>query len=647
MTTIAGRFKILLLFALIFAFIPSQSLYSRNARTSIDSLLSMLGRSEGVDRAMIMDTLSREYSLSDYAKSLEYALKMYHLSLELGNIPLQQKAVRNCAWSYFDLSKYDSVLFYAEKIPPLVKKHKNDRMMASYYLLLSELDYNSGDNTAGIKHCKGALNLYEKLGDSNRMARVFSDLSHFYVDKGEFDSAMYYAINALKSREKLGDTLRIVASIGALSNIYISMKDENSAKNCFFRMKDLMQNHPNTHTYFQILGAIAGVYNNMNMADSALYFYKISLSAVRKSGNQLALAKTLTNIGECYINQGDYQQAIHSFREAKSIYAKVDAPKYCCFINLSFGHIYLATNSLDSSEIYLKKALECSFSIDYVSVYERALKTLYGLYETKGDFHSALTYYKKYNTYYDSIRSADIQLRLAELETKYETEKKEQEILKMKHEQEIHKTRETALTAGIAGIIIIFLLIIIGIWQKRRKDKLIHKQKELMYVQEQKLADAALEKSKLKEEELQQTLVYKSRQLSSHALHMMQKNSLLQEIQEELKGLSEHAEEKGDVKRINFLLNQSLRSDKDWDVFKLYFDEINPNFFNQLKDINPELTSNDLRLSALIQLNMNSKEMASVLNISPNSIKSARYRLKKKLALDAEADLEHFIRNLV
>ena len=192
------------------------------------------------------------------------------------------------------------------------------------------------------------------------------------------------------------------------------------------------------------------------------------------------------------------------------------------------------------------------------------------------------------------------------------------------------------------------MLIFVGIWQKRKKDRQIHLQKELFHKKENELATAELEKSKAKEEELQQSILYKSKQLSTHALHMMQKNTMLHEIQTDIKSLSKKAsvDDKPNYKRINLQINQSLRSQKDWDVFKLYFEDVNRNFYKKLKEINPELTTNDHRLCALIKLNMTSKEMASVLNVAPNSIKSARYRLKKKLGLDVEADLEEFIKGL-
>ena len=133
-----------------------------------------------------------------------------------------------------------------------------------------------------------------------------------------------------------------------------------------------------------------------------------------------------------------------------------------------------------------------------------------------------------------------------------------------------------------------------------------------------------------------------------HALHMMQKNTILQDIQGSIKEISRKvvSEDRSQLKSLNVQINQSLRADKDWDLFRMYFQDINSNFYEQLKQTSSDLTTHDHRLCALIKLNMNSKEMASVLNVAPNSIKSSRYRLKKKLGLNIEADLEEFIRSM-
>jgi len=97
-----------------------------------------------------------------------------------------------------------------------------------------------------------------------------------------------------------------------------------------------------------------------------------------------------------------------------------------------------------------------------------------------------------------------------------------------------------------------FVLVIVDIWMKRKKDKQIHRQKEIVHKKEKELANAELEKSRLKEKEFRQSILYKSKQLSTHALHMMQKNTMLHEMQTDMKTLS-----KKQASMINQILNVS------------------------------------------------------------------------------------------
>jgi hypothetical protein len=129
---------------------------------------------------------------------------------------------------------------------------------------------------------------------------------------------------------------------------------------------------------------------------------------------------------------------------------------------------------------------------------------------------------------------------------------------------------------------------------------------------------------------------------------MMQKNQLLQELKTDLKGIAKTSlpESKQSLKMLTKNIERGLRSDNDWDVFKKYFEEVNQDFFTKLTDINSEITGADFKIAALVKLNLNIKESASILNIEPNSIKSARYRLRKKLNLKGEDSLGDFVRSL-
>ena len=235
-----------------------------------------------------------------------------------------------------------------------------------------------------------------------------------------------------------------------------------------------------------------------------------------------------------------------------------------------------------------------------------------------------------------------------EIESKYQIAKKEQQIKNLEYNKKIQKSKSNLLLGGLIAAGIFILLILFFFYQKRKKDKALLKQKEIVFNKEQQLAKMKLEKAQLKEAELQKEIIFKSKQLTTHALHMMQKNQLLQELKTDLKNIAKNSssESKQNLKMLAKNIERGLRSDNDWEVFKKYFEEVNQDFYHKLTKINPEIKGSDFKIAALIKLNLNIKESASILNIEPNSIKSARYRLRKKLNLRGEDSLGDFIRNL-
>jgi len=95
--------------------------------------------------------------------------------------------------------------------------------------------------------------------------------------------------------------------------------------------------------------------------------------------------------------------------------------------------------------------------------------------------------------------------------------------------------------------------------------------------------------------------------------------------------------------RISQLVKENLSLDKDWDQFKLHFEEVNPGFFYNLKENYPELSQNDLKLCAYYRINLNSKEISRILNVSPAAVQKSRYRLRKKMNIPSEMELHGFV----
>lgn len=99
-------------------------------------------------------------------------------------------------------------------------------------------------------------------------------------------------------------------------------------------------------------------------------------------------------------------------------------------------------------------------------------------------------------------------------------------------------------------------------------------------------------------------------------------------------------------RKFNLLLQHNLNTDEDWKLFLIKFEAKHTNFFKKMKESYPDLSNNDLRLCACLKLDMGSKDIASLMNISVRAVENSRYRLRKKLNLEAQQNLTDFIINL-
>ncbi len=171
---------------------------------------------------------------------------------------------------------------------------------------------------------------------------------------------------------------------------------------------------------------------------------------------------------------------------------------------------------------------------------------------------------------------------------------------------------------------------------QKERDELL---KQEAIVNEQKLI-------KLQNEKLQTELEGKSREVTNSAMNIVYKNELLQKIKDEILNLKDSqgktlAQEQ--LKRLQKIIDEGMTDERDWNLFESSFNETHENFFKKLKAGHPDLVPNDLKLCAYLRMNMNSKEMASLLNISVRGAEIRRYRLRKKLGLSHDQNLVEFL----
>ena len=166
---------------------------------------------------------------------------------------------------------------------------------------------------------------------------------------------------------------------------------------------------------------------------------------------------------------------------------------------------------------------------------------------------------------------------------------------------------------------------------------------------EEQLRAAIVEQEKqilsLQNEKLVNEVEAKNTELMSRALQMGHKNEVMQRLKEELANLRKTLEDSNlkKIKTIENIVNFELQDEDSWQQLNVYFDQVNHNFTKRILKAFPQLTQNDLRVCILIKLNLSVKEMASLLNVSVPGIEKSKYRLKKRLNLSIEDDLNGFL----
>ncbi len=154
------------------------------------------------------------------------------------------------------------------------------------------------------------------------------------------------------------------------------------------------------------------------------------------------------------------------------------------------------------------------------------------------------------------------------------------------------------------------------------------------------------EVEKLKYEKLQSEIDFKNKELASSTMHLLQKNSTLNKVREDIEKIQKRLqsdEAKKEIRKVLSVLKDDERLEEDWENFSYHFDQVHSNFIKRLKLDYPNLTPKDQKLCAYLRMNLSTKEIAPLLNISVRGVEISRYRLRKKLALAKEANLSEFM----
>ncbi len=567
-------------------------------RTTIDSLKNILASTGDTSRVNALNALGLEIYSSSSTEAQRYAVEAIALAEKINYQKGLAVAYRVLGITQHVQSHYVQAIESFNKSIAVAATLPDPSLKASILNNLGMAYYQQSDNKKALEFLLKSLTLAEESGDRKRVAHLYNNIGMVYDEETQFDIAKtYYALSRAYAMEKKDSALLSKS----LNNIAITLKKE--------------------HKY-----------------DSAILLHMQAMAVEKRMNNKWGLSSSYLNLAINYKYLKQFDKALEYLNLNYAIKKEMNDTK-----GISNG-----LNTIADIQIHLKRYPEAKKNIDEAYTLLKSIKvkdanvfSRYAEYfQAIGDYKNALKWKEKYFALKDSLFNEKKSLQLAELQTLYEVSKKEKEIINLEKEKEEARLVRNIMLISIVSLLVLIALIVYILRYRNKK-------RQELYQMERELHLKKIENSVLREEELKREIEFKSKELASYTINFVQKSELMEELKRSLQTIdSSDPVVAKKINGINKLVENSYQVDRDWEDFKMQFENVHHNFFKRLKEQCPELTSGDLKLCALLKLNMNMKAAAKVLGISPESVKTARYRLRKKLGLTQDDNLVDFIVNL-
>lgn len=479
---------------------------------------------------------------------------------------------------------------------------------------LTILRSEAGDIDGALEAIEESMQYLVAHQDSSLLAQHFVQRGLLYQQKGYRRLALKDFQTAREVHLALQETARVAEAEQHIGKTLFDESNYEEALPYFVASAKHYQHAGQQQYYAEVLTLLGTNYHRLQkyrLADS-IFAASIALSNQLQQPYNIAHAQLLR--AESWLERG------HQLGQAASD-ASAAQPVFEEVLPIMAGSCQMLLARIDSAQQQWLPALDRvdnSISIfeDHkgASYLRNALRLKAALLSKLGRPAQALSVYEQAQALSDSLFSIQQSQAIAELHLEYDTELEEREIaLKAAQIDRLASEKENALLRNrLLGLSLLATLLLLG---------------------------GGYYTYRLRQKALKAEVRHRERELAAQRLHLLQKNNILQQVEDQLSNQTTTSGDEGHQKLLNSLRTQDTL-DKDWDTFTSYFKAVHANFSEQLEQKFPSLSITEKRLAYLFRLGTTIAEAAALLNIQPESVRKGKYRLKKKLTTAAGTDNE-------
>lgn len=488
---------------------------------------------------------------------------------------------------------------------------------------------------------------YQSLSASNDekgAGLALQRMAELCLDQGHYAMALDYYQKAEKIFVNLGNKDLIADNLSDMGRLYYYNRQNDIAYTTLQRALQLYKGTHNEKGTADVLGKIGHHFEKQGKKDSAFYYQRKSLRIFCKMGDAEGTANILENIGSIFEDLGSYDSAAVYYQKSYKLYLTTDNKAAIIGIINNLGDIKRKTGHYAEGIAFGRQAYSMAKIQNNRYQLSSSAKDLALNFRYSGQPDSAFLYMEMARKYSLELYSTEANRQTAFLSVLYDIDRQNAEIAKLENDRKFNYFLWAAAVL-LAVLLAVLSAVIISRQRLKIKDHLtLSRQKDL----EKETMELELKNRSLEEQNLKQQLELKMRELSVHTLAQVKTYRLLEELRTALQNMikDEKRDQKRQMQQLVELINNSFTNDAGWLEFTRIFEQVHQRFFDKIKKIGAELTASDLRLIALLKLNISSPDIATLLGISQDSLRVARYRLRKKLELPQGDNLILFIQTL-
>jgi len=544
-----------------------------------------------------LDKLAGNYHHSNVHKALKYAYQGLELSVRLNNKKYEASFESNIAYALAQNGLINQSLKHYEKAFEINEAIGLGPQSAWRLISIGNLYFQQNLHDLANEKYKKSYNIFEKLQDVYGMAVAENNQGMVYGESKNYQEELESYIKAYELRKSLSYPKIIAHSLNLIGNALINL---------------------------------GKIHDGIDSLKKSLSIYK-------------EINETEHLVGECYISLGNAwnkigqkDSTLHYFDKANQFFIKNRLNKHIPIVHLAKATLFYEfgeySKSLKHIELGLLEArqLNLKFDIKSLLVLKREIAT------SRNDLPMIVEISKEYIALNESIFNSSVTQAITQGELKRNQELNDKNIQIQK--LNINKLKQDKFVLIL--IITIIILLLFGFisrfrYIRRTNQKILEKQNEIH-----------LQKSKMMEVEknaIEKDLDHKKRVLVSKAMNIAQNHEFLIEIMSKLNTIRKKSPK---IKKIiNQLENKEHVAD-EWKEFDAVFSDVHIEFYTLLSEQFPSLTQRDLKICAMLRLNLNTKEIASLTNLTVRTIGEYRTKIRKKLSLTRDINLYSYFQNI-